>query len=281
MRIRSIKPEFWTSDDIAALDWPTRLLFIGLWSYVDDNGVGRDNDKLIKADLFPLEDDPRETLATVSRGLQELCDGGQIARYEVDGKPLLYVNAWESHQRIDRPNKARYPLPTCENAISRDTLATPSRVSRADVASGAGEQGNRGTGEKTPSSAAADGPSVDDEFEEWWSHYPRKVGKQGALKAYRRARKAVDADVLFEAIKVHGPKIALAEDRFRPHASTWLNEGRWEDEIESTQAATGDDGWFQPFTPPPAPPEIADDPAAYQQFVQAAAAEWRAGGGRQ
>ena len=41
MRIRSIKPEFWTSDDVAQHDWNTRLLFIGLWSYVDDNGVTR------------------------------------------------------------------------------------------------------------------------------------------------------------------------------------------------------------------------------------------------
>src|SRR3954470_12573547 len=60
MRIRSIRPEFWSSEDIAALPWDVRLVFIGLWSYVDDNGVGRDNEKLIVADLFPLEEDPRE-----------------------------------------------------------------------------------------------------------------------------------------------------------------------------------------------------------------------------
>jgi hypothetical protein len=29
MRIRSIKPEFWRSDDIARLSWDDRLLFIG------------------------------------------------------------------------------------------------------------------------------------------------------------------------------------------------------------------------------------------------------------
>ena len=63
MRIRSIKPEFWRSDDIDCLDWPTRLLFIGLWSYVDDNGVGRDRESDIAADLFSgdLSRDPRDT----------------------------------------------------------------------------------------------------------------------------------------------------------------------------------------------------------------------------
>ena len=30
--------------DIANLNWDARLVFIGLWSYVDDNGVGKDID---------------------------------------------------------------------------------------------------------------------------------------------------------------------------------------------------------------------------------------------
>ncbi len=69
MRIRSIKPDFWRSEDISSLRVEDRLLFIGLWSYVDDNGVGVDRDALIAADLFAddLSRDPRETLARVSR----------------------------------------------------------------------------------------------------------------------------------------------------------------------------------------------------------------------
>lgn len=154
MRIRSIKPEFWTSEDIAALDWATRLVFIGLWSYVDDNGVGRDIEKLISASLFPLEDDPRDTLATVSRALAKLAEGGQIARYEVDGAPFLFIDAWAKHQRIDKPAKARYPLPTCENAVPRETLATVSREPREISPPGAVEQRNRGAVEQGSSGKA-------------------------------------------------------------------------------------------------------------------------------
>jgi len=140
MRIRSIKPEFWTSEDVAALDIPTRLLFIGLWSYVDDNGAGRDVEKLIAAALFPLDDDdPRETLARVSRGLATLAEAGLIARYAVVDYPYLHVTAWDRHQRIDKPAKPRYPLPTCEDAHPREGLATVSRRSR-DRSSGAVEQ---------------------------------------------------------------------------------------------------------------------------------------------
>ena len=48
MRIRSIKPDFWRSDDLDRLDWHTRLVYIGLWSYVDDNGVGREKAALLR-----------------------------------------------------------------------------------------------------------------------------------------------------------------------------------------------------------------------------------------
>ena len=234
MRIRSIKPEFWTSEDVAALDWPTRLLFIGLWSYVDDNGVGRDNAKLIKADLFPLEDDPRETLATVSRGLQALCDGGQIARYNVDGKPFLYINAWEDHQRIDRPNKPRYPLPTCANAVPRETLATPSRDPRETPATGTGEQGNRGTEEQgipaepdgapAPRGAALavvgeivpESPTAQSLVGEWIDHCDAKPPKQviGQVAKHLKA-------MLNEGIEPERIRAALAEwNRKGLHPST-------------------------------------------------------------
>jgi hypothetical protein len=156
MRIRTVKPEFWTSEDIAALDWDARLIFIGLWSYVDDNGVGRDVEKLIAADLFPLEDDPRETLARLARGLRALVAGGQITRYEVDGKRYLYVNAW-NHQKIDHPSKGGcYPLPTCENAVTRPDDDPPSRESRETVAP---VPGYRGTGVPEDSATRAKPPA--------------------------------------------------------------------------------------------------------------------------
>src|SRR5690606_31099924 len=88
LRIRTIKPEFWRSDDIAALRIEDRLLFIGLWSYVDDSGVGEDKLAAICADLFALdmERDAAEVFARVQRGLTELSVRGLIIRYTVQGK---------------------------------------------------------------------------------------------------------------------------------------------------------------------------------------------------
>ena len=160
MRIRSIKPEFWRSPDVADLSIEDRLLWIGLWSYVDDNGVGKDRAPIIAADLFAfdLSRDAPDTLARVSRGLQNLSASGRIARYTLDGDDWLYINNWSRHQRIDRPNKPRYPLPTSDNAEIRESVASVSREPRETPSTGTGEQGNRGTeGKRSQAKRAKEG----------------------------------------------------------------------------------------------------------------------------
>lgn len=167
-RIRSIKPEFWKSEAIAAHTFRARLTFIGLWTYVDDNGVGIDNPKLIAAELFALEDDPREALANVREDLARLHEAGRIVRYTVDGKSYLAVVNWREHQKIDKPGKPRYPEPddpravhaprsTSTNTEPREFVAKPSRESRETVAeppcldqgSGNREQGVPPTAERS------------------------------------------------------------------------------------------------------------------------------------
>ena len=147
MRIRSIKPEFWRSDDIDALSIPDRLLFIGLWSYVDDNGVGLFSLKDIAADLFAgdMARDSQETLQRVSEGLRTLSRHGLIEAYRVDDKDYLHITHWSRHQKITHPGKARYPLPDKGSepplTLFTETLQRPSGDSLA-WNRGTGEQGN-------------------------------------------------------------------------------------------------------------------------------------------
>lgn len=250
MRIRSIKPDFWRSEDISCLTIEDRLLFIGLWSYVDDNGVGQDRVSLIAADLFAddLSRDPRETLARVTEGLGRLSEAGRIVRYTVDERDYLAVTNWDKHQRIDKPNKPRYPQPTSENTQfaessrdTRDTLATPSRL----------EQGNRGTEEQRNSSnndqqvdrplnPAPGKPRIPDTsngypdgFETWWATYPRKVGKRKAFEAWFRALERIRTNDLLEATRQFADFHDRdgTDTRFIPHPTTWLNRDGWSDEL--------------------------------------------------
>lgn len=81
-----------------------------------------------------------------------------------------------------------------------------------------------------------------DEYEDFWKAYPRKVGKPEALKAYTKARKTVDNQTLIEAVQ---KQTATAwkdkEIDFIPHPATWLNQGRWMDEITEPKKLKGDE----------------------------------------
>ncbi|MDE8648154.1 hypothetical protein PXH69_24610 [Rhodococcus qingshengii] len=68
-------------------------------------------------------------------------------------------------------------------------------------------------------------------FTEWWTAYPRKVGKAAAKKAFEKALKKIEWPELHSAVIRFSADPNLPTDKnFIPHPSTWLNEGRWDDE---------------------------------------------------
>jgi hypothetical protein len=127
-RIRTIKPEFFTSLTIAALPVEARLTFIGLWTHVDDEGRCVDETRLIRAALWALDD---RSFGDVEKDLQQLADASLIRRYTVDGKRFLIIVGWSEHQKINRPTRSKLPPPpsgACEPPTSENTLTTDSSV---------------------------------------------------------------------------------------------------------------------------------------------------------
>lgn len=108
-RIRNIKPEFWSDERITDLDSPwDRLLFIGLWNFVDDHGYTRYSPRRIKMQVFPGDD------VDVTAGLARLLAARLIDAYEVAddhedaGDVVLHVRHWARHQRVSHPAPNRY-----------------------------------------------------------------------------------------------------------------------------------------------------------------------------
>src|SRR5687768_11398166 len=105
-RIRTIKPEFFTSLSIADLPLTARLTFIGVWTHVDDEGRCVDDARLIKAAVWPLDD---RTSADVEDDLRRLSESSLITRYRVGERSYLEVTSWREHQRINRPTPSKHP----------------------------------------------------------------------------------------------------------------------------------------------------------------------------
>lgn len=105
-RIRTIKPEFVESESVGKLSREARLLFILLWTFVDDSGRARASSRLLASRLYPYDDDAQKK---ISGWLLELQAGGHVRLYEIDGDSYLDIPKWLKHQKIDRPTPSRLP----------------------------------------------------------------------------------------------------------------------------------------------------------------------------
>lgn len=103
-RIRTVKPEFWSSEQVMSCTPLARLLFIGIWNFCDDGGNHPLSPRTIKALVFPGDD---ITVESVDGLLGELKSSNLIALYSVEGKTYLHVRGWR-HQKIDK-RTFKYP----------------------------------------------------------------------------------------------------------------------------------------------------------------------------
>ncbi|MEU5845950.1 zinc finger domain-containing protein [Saccharopolyspora shandongensis] len=128
MRTRSIEPRFWRSSLLAELPRDFRLLWVGLQSYVDENGVGTDDYRQIAAELFALDDDPIEARSFVREGLTRFSRKSLITRYRFNGHPRFRINEWDDDQRIARPKAPLGLVPKSTREASDASQADPAHV---------------------------------------------------------------------------------------------------------------------------------------------------------
>lgn len=179
MRIRTIKPEFWTDEKVAGWDSDTRLAFVWTWSAADDYGRLRLTPALLRSGAFAYHEMPmeraREILATFTRS-------GRVILYEVQGEVYGQIVSWDKHQKVDKPGKFQNPSPDqgvmIDSRHSRDTLATlsPCTGSGLEVESEGERKISYPTGTlapsprktRTPKPKPADKPYLDmDDSWEW------------------------------------------------------------------------------------------------------------------
>ena len=127
-RIRTIKPEFPQSESVGKLSRDARLLFVLIWTHVDDEGRSRAASRMLASLLFPYDDDAPKL---VGHWLDELEENGFIQRYDVEGARYLQVVNWTKHQKIDHPSKSKIPPFSEGGGKARDDLAKPRETSRS------------------------------------------------------------------------------------------------------------------------------------------------------
>jgi hypothetical protein len=141
VRIRTIKPEFWSSLTVSELPVAARLTFIGLWNYADDEGRGVFDPRLIRAAIWPLEDNV--TVAKVQGHLDALTAARLITVYSDGDRSYFSVTGWEEHQSISKPRPSRFPAPS---VTLPGILPEPSSRERKGTGKGKEQGTGKGTG---------------------------------------------------------------------------------------------------------------------------------------
>lgn len=125
-RIRTIKPEFPQSESVGRLSREARLLFLLLFTLVDDAGRTRAASRLLASLLYPYDSD---ATSLIDGWLEELEAADAVRRYQAKGSTYLEIINWSVHQKIDRPSKSR--LPSFDEGSRK--LAKPREASSGDL----------------------------------------------------------------------------------------------------------------------------------------------------
>lgn len=108
-RIRTIKPEFWTSEQIVECSPTARLLFVGLWNFSDDAGRHPASVRRLKMEIFPA--DPF-TPEDIRAWIDELIAAALLVEYEAEGAKYWEITGWKRHQKPVSKPTFQYPRQT-------------------------------------------------------------------------------------------------------------------------------------------------------------------------
>ena len=144
-RIRTIKPEFFTSEDILDLSPLARLLYIGIWCEADREGRLAWKPKTLKTRYLPVDN------ADVHELCRELTERGLVIPY---GDGFAYIPSFLKHQHINpREAKSLFPDPLeCPSFdasnldLHASSRVTDASVTRREEGKGKERKGKEGEG---------------------------------------------------------------------------------------------------------------------------------------
>jgi len=90
-------------------------------------------------------------------------------------------------------------------------------------------------------------------FERFWEAYPKKIGKGAALRAFKAVKQVNDLlPVILTAVERQKQSEQWRKDngQFIPNPTTWLNQGRWEDEVEPAITTGIKPRYYDKWVPP-------------------------------
>lgn len=231
-RSRNIKPAFFKNEELADIDPIGRLLFIGLWTLSDRNGLVENRPKRIRAEIFPYEHD-----VDINRYITVLEQLGFIQLLTDGESDYLYIVNFSKHQNPHHTEKTPLPDPKGLNVKGFDGLTVKEPLLNGE------NPADSLTLIPDPLNIDSRKNNTSKYFDDWWSVYPKKVEKKKALEIWKRRKLDSISQVLVNDVAMRMVNDRQWKQGYIPNPTTYLNGDRWEDEIkqESQKAVNNED----------------------------------------
>lgn len=185
-RIRTIKPEFFTSSDIVEMTPLARLFYVSLWCEADREGRLNWNLKTLKMRYLPADDCSIEDLAN------ELIAANLVSIYNISGREYAQIHSFTHHQVINNREADSIIPAFVDGSFTRES----------------GVQGEGKEGRKGKEGKGREGATQSLDFTCW----PNPPSKE-ILSDWKKVRQAKKSPLTQTAISRMAKEIRLSVDK--------------------------------------------------------------------
>lgn len=221
--------------DIFKNPWMRNVNVLGVWVYILLNVAYQPEDVVFEGKritlqpgqgLFKMRQVAKElgiSVTTLHRITDVFKSETQIETQTSPRNTLITVVNWSKYQVVGTQNETQTEHKRNTNGTQNDFLPiTNKRIKEI-------KNKEKEKPEKT-------------DFDLFWEAYPRKEGKGAARKSFEKAiKKGVTVDMLIDAVNRQrcGAQWTKDNGQYIPHPATWLNQERWEDELDFNGGSNG------------------------------------------
>ena len=172
--------------------------------------------------------------------IARLCGCADLAQYET-----LLSELADAGVPSRTPNGVIYSRRMARDAQERAVAAERQRRKREKKCHGTVTDAVTPLSESESEEGGTSDGVLEKQLETLYGKYPRKVGKNHAIKAMRTALKKVNYGVLLEAVTAYANAREGEDQQYTPYPATWFNAERWNDD-RSNWKSNGRKGGTKP-----------------------------------
>ena len=225
-KLRSVNTKFWDDTFISELNPSEKLLFLYLLTNSLANILG-----IYEITIKRISYDTGLTKETIAKGLESFAKGRKA--FHTDDNYIIMPN-WLKNQRLNTNMKV---------AVAKEFNALPKHIKDSILSNGSAMLPNDSEGfrmvmecldkyeiEIEEEIEGEERKDLNISFSQFWDLYDKKVGDRTKCEKKWIALTDADRQKIIDTLPLF--KSSIRDKQFQPHPKTYLNQKRWNDEIE-------------------------------------------------